>query len=129
MTIGEFSNLNNIIFGKGLVDAVNLEKEACYPRIVLSEEVVSKIPKFNIRMFETLITQEVNLHYLDYFKDASFKIKFYNSQPGNDDAAQNLLTSINSIKSTFEVGKINHLNNASVYKKYLWLETEYGKYF
>ena len=129
MTIGEFSNLNNIVFGKGLVDAVNLEKKASYPRIVLSEEIVSKIPKFNIRMFETLLSQEVNLHYLDYFKDASFKIKFYNSQSGNDDAAQDLLKSINAIKSTFEAGKIKHLNNTRVYKKYLWLETEYEKYF
>ena len=43
ITIGKLHHVDNVIFGPALVDAVQLEKEATYPRLVCSPELIDHL--------------------------------------------------------------------------------------
>lgn len=48
LTIGSYYSDQNMIFSKGLVDAYLLEtKKAVYPRIIISDKIISKISGYN----------------------------------------------------------------------------------
>jgi len=53
LTFGEmyFDSEKNVVVGKALIEAINLEKQAIYPRVILSPKIVSMISDGNYRNF------------------------------------------------------------------------------
>jgi hypothetical protein len=47
ITIGKLHHVDNVIFGPALIDAVRLEKEAVYPRLLCSPELVDHLETFS----------------------------------------------------------------------------------
>jgi hypothetical protein len=46
ITVGDLHHIDNVIFGPALIDAVRLEKEAVYPRLVCSPELIDHLAAF-----------------------------------------------------------------------------------
>lgn len=69
ISLGEVYLDDNIVFGKGLIDVVNLEsKEAKYPRIILSQTTINEEIIKEINDSEGIIKQDHDkLYYVDYF--------------------------------------------------------------
>lgn len=69
ITMGEFFVNDRIVFGQGLIAAVELEsKQAIYPRIVLDKKVFANVDLLNILVDEGYIKEDIDgLYYINYF--------------------------------------------------------------
>lgn len=67
IAVGDLYVENGVIFGPALVEAVELEKNAKYPRVILSDECVNITKRSQMRDF---IKYDMNasMWYFDYFK-------------------------------------------------------------
>lgn len=69
LTAGEFYADDRIVFGQGLIKAVELEsKQAIYPRIILDKKVFSDITLLKTLENEEYIKEDVDgMYYIDFF--------------------------------------------------------------
>jgi hypothetical protein len=72
VSIGSYYSDETMIFSGGMLEAVELEKNAIYPRIVISKGIVEQLNKTksdNLDLYKLMITiDESNTHFLNNFK-------------------------------------------------------------
>lgn len=101
---GEFFHNKTIIYGKGLVEAVNLEeKEAIYPRILVRKELSKSLPHYLMQNRDGWCI--LNIFQLsEYFDHISFKIellKMLKKNKDNDHIKAKIMWMINYFNSWF----------------------------
>ena len=113
ITIGELSNDNHFVYGKGLLEAVTLEEKiACYPRILIQESIVQEFIKNNEWNFNTLVDDD-NRSFVDYLKpsiknkeDLSLYESYVeNIKKENLEANEKILAKINWLVDKFQIFK------------------------
>lgn len=101
ITIGKLYIDNRIIVGPAVVQAVNLEKQAIHPRVLLDKNVITQIQGATFPEEYFLYTapdEKVSLNYI------SFNDHFYNEH-----------------KRIVNEKLIEHKSDSTIYKKYKWL--------
>lgn len=124
---GKIYHKDNIVFGPGLLDAYNKERnQASYPRIILSESILrkyeqeSQVPKFAnfIRKWSPLLIRK------DYdgqfFLDTMFAVPF---SIETADEKEHLIL----IKIQIEKNLDLHKNDQEILRKYIWLKDLYNE--
>lgn len=118
---GEVYSDNNIIYGKGIIEAVENEKKAKFPRIIISEEL-KKIIDENRKSYggyeywgdDTLIKLEDNEEYfLNYLNDMDYQF---------------LEEVLENHKKLIEENLKKHKDNNRILEKYEWLK-KYHNYY
>ena len=72
---GEFYHNDTIVYGKGLVEVVNLEEtEAVYPRLLVKKELSKSLPQYLIQDRDGWSILNI-FQFSEYFDYISFKIK------------------------------------------------------
>ena len=118
---GEVYSDNNIIYGKGIIEAVEGEKKAKFPRIIISEEL-KKIIDENRKSYggktywgdDTLIKLK---YYPEYFLNYL-----------NDVEYQYVEEVLKKHKNTIEQNLKKYKDNENVIEKYIWLKDYHNFY-
>jgi hypothetical protein len=118
--IGELFVDDNMIYGEALIHAVNLEKEANYPRIILSKEVES-LCKTHLKFYNPKFESPQNFHLLKDEEGNYFINYLYGLYP------EEFEEDMESCMSNLLLHKNNVMNNLKrfegkdkIYDKYLW---------
>jgi hypothetical protein len=69
LTFGQLYHQGGVVFGKALVDASSIEKQACYPRVVVSEHVISKLNHIQPQAMGTLLQDTDREWHLNYISE------------------------------------------------------------
>ena len=101
---GEFFHNDKIVYGKGLVEAVNLEeKEAIYPRVLVQKELSKSLPHYLMQDRDGWCI--LNIFQLsEYFDHISFKmalLKMLKKNKDNDHIKAKIMWMINYFNSWF----------------------------
>lgn len=104
---GSLYHTSGRVFGPALVEAVNLEKIATTPRIILSPDVAQNIDE----CFRFKITKESDYFHVQYISNWGIR---------EDDTSE-----LEEARKTIEIGLEN--KDAGVMSKYLWLASQYNK--
>jgi hypothetical protein len=59
VTVGDLYHIDNMIFGPALIEAVRLEKEAVYPRLVCSPELIDYLKTFGPNECEHIVVDQL----------------------------------------------------------------------
>lgn len=118
---GEFSQGKSFVYGKALLDAVNLEKgSAIYPRVVLSPD----LPRIAC---DPPVLGSDGLYFVHYFPKLYFKMNGDSLFAYDTDTRERVLKLRDYVLSLHskekEAGK-----STKVLQKYLWLISEYNNY-
>lgn len=127
LTKGKFFQYKNLMFGPALVEAYTIETEAQYPRVVVSDSIITELKtngffeKGNIQKYLSINTDAVQTQIELLIKqdaDSKFFINYFNPleivKLNNDDNARE------NIEHTINKG-LNNENN-HVKEKYIWLQ-------
>jgi len=117
---------NGIIFGQGLIDAYELEsKAACYPRILISDKLL-KLLKYPMGRKKDRYPYH---QYVKRFSDGCVgfhqMIYFEVLQSWESMNERRLKSGLNKVKKTIIKGLDISFENPNIFKKYLWLKSEY----
>lgn len=126
--VGELFVDDNMIYGKALIQAVSLEKEANYPRIILSKEV-ENICNSHINFYNPQIESPQNSHLLKDEEGNYFINYLYGLYP--EDPYEDIDSSFTNLllhKSNIISNLIKFEGNIKIYDKYLWV-AHYHNYF
>ena len=128
ITIGElFHSKDGVIFGKALIDAHNLEKKAKYPRIILSNKLISNLnypccSKRERYPYHQYINRFddgfVGFHQMIYYQVLESWTKMTDCQLKND---------LEKIRHIIIKGLDASFENPEVYEKYNWLKCQYNE--
>jgi hypothetical protein len=117
---GELKHEKNLIIGKAMIEAVELEELAQYPRIVLTDKTIKII--------------QASPDYLDYEKDIISMVKKdkdglyfvdFLSQIEEVDSNELYLDLLSKAKSIIQQGLMQNKNNPPILCKYEWLKSYY----
>lgn len=109
ITIGDLWHEKNIIMGKALVDAVNIEEKiSVYPRVVVMNEIISLLPE-QFRGF-LLATDHDGLAFINYMSDSRRN--------------ENITNIHTVIQKNLQNKKITA--NMNKYSKWCWLASKFG---
>ena len=124
--IGDLYHDEKIVFGPALGKAVELEKDAVYPRIILRKEDY----EYQIKNPSNSNTSEDEKKYLDYFlkkdDDGFYHIDFLSKIHDYDDKAT-YIEVLKKIKKIIEDGLT--ITDDHIRAKYLWLMNQYNSLF
>ena len=110
--VGDFYHKDNIFVGPAIIDAVELEKKANYPRVILSEDF-----KINIKDLNFLKTED-DICYVNWLKYIKEKRKVYEQD--------NLPVIKSYVEDNLQLNREILNYNKSVIDKYEWLKKEIG---
>lgn len=115
---GDFFLNNNVIFGKGLVDAyVAQENYAVYPRIIISPEIVENMIVSVESNYKGLPVDKDGYYYIDTLK------RYFDCDTKNE-----LLSCERYLKmKTFVQRQLKGYADSRIREKYIWLQKELGK--
>lgn len=118
---GKFYIDDVFVWGKGLVDAYNLEsKVAKYPRIIVDEKVVSEASEH----LKSILIQkdEDGLYYLNYLRSfGRAKTDWVRDISGELDLINNEIGKLNQDLESLEVKKTGDSSQVTIMEKLLWL--------
>jgi hypothetical protein len=121
---GKIYHNHELIFGPGMIDAYNSEKKlAIYPRIVLTEEILSLTEKYyqvhngsklEKEYAKLLVKRDFDgLYYVDYFSSAVNEI----DEPSN---RRNYCDDLQG-----KIQELSLIRDLDLKPKYLWLKEKY----
>lgn len=129
MTIGNVIHKENgTVFGQGLIDAYSLEtKAALYPRIILSDELLKEL-----KYPQEYNRNEYPYHqYLCRFEDGCVgfhqMIHYQVVDSWSKMTTKLMEISLDKIRNTIINGLDSSFENPEVFRKYIWLKSEYEK--
>jgi len=122
-----FHTKDGIIMGKALIDSYHLEKKAKYPRIILSDALISKLnypicskrERYPYHQYLNRFEDGcVGFHQMIYYQVLQSWIKMDEKQL-KEDLEKIRYTIINGLDSTFE--------EPEIFEKYFWLKKQYDE--
>lgn len=124
--IGDLYHDSSIVFGPALGKAVELEKDAVYPRIVVRKDDYD----FQIQNPSSSNSSEQEKEFLDYFlkadEDGFYHVDFLSKTYDYDDE----MTYIEVLKKTKEIILDGlTINDDHIKSKYIWLMRQYNSVF
>lgn len=135
ITKGDAYINESIVFGEGLINAVLLEQQAFFPRILIDKKRIS-IDSF-VNGYDSLITKDEDDEYYINFLSYTNKIETYGymkvTKDSNDPITQiqsNIIRLVNKYgKFNRQVKDIKKINEAErTISKYAWLLTKFNLY-
>jgi hypothetical protein len=129
LTIGNLiHNENGTVFGKGLIDAYQLESNnAKFPRIVLSDKLLNQL---NYPL-ETKRNRYPYHQYIERFNDGCVgfhqMIYFQVMESWTEMTDEKLKLSLGKIRKVIINGLDTSFENPSVFEKFKWLKEQYNK--
>jgi len=124
ITFGDVIHNSKIMFGPAIVEAYKLEKDATYPRVILSEKIIelgSLIRSHNTYQQEKeyikqIVTKdEDGLYYIDYFQKAQGEL---------DDPLYDFPEYLYNLGEIIKNGLI--YTDTDIKKKYEWMRDKYN---
>lgn len=127
-SLGDLFVDDNTIYGEALIQAVNLEKQSYYPRIILSKEV-ENVCKLHLEYYNPKFDSPQNFHLLkddegNFFINYLYAIYPEDPDEDIDRSVSNLLIHKNNIISNLNI----YDGNTKIYDKYIWA-AQYHNYF
>ena len=130
LTIGDLYIDKDKVFGPALVQAVDLEKRACYPIIVIDQSVIkwSGLAMQDLESNGLAFDQLIGLHYIDVVQQMNWEIKWINDHPSNLHALKGVKMvrvkqRVDAISTVLKVG-LKH-KEEKVRMKYHWLAAKF----
>jgi len=128
ISIGKlFHTDNGIINGKALIDAYLLEQKAKYPRIILSDKLISKLnypicskrERYPYHQYLNRFEDGfVGFHQMTYYQVLQSWIKMDKKQLKKD---------LEKIRSAIISGLDSTFENPDIFEKYVWLKSQYNE--
>ena len=126
ITCGELFHDGDLVFGPALLEAVNLEKYAMYPRIILDKEIINMGGRFS----GYHDTKEDWLSSLEYFIQKDFDEMFFLNyfKPDADDFDYRWSSLCNHLISLRDLiqDSLNKPSTPGVRLKYQWMKNKFN---
>ena len=126
IAIGKLYHDEKLVFGPALVEAVELEKYAIYPRVILSKEIIAIGKKNHAEWHSSEYEEEAIISLIEQDLDGAFYINYFGVSPYNFDDSWNDVFIYLSMLKKFIEDSIRRDVSAGVNLKLKWMMNKFN---
>lgn len=129
MSHGDIIHEKNVVFGRALVEAIDIEENiAFYPRILLSNDLSKRIIEgFSLPIrFGTVLQDHDGLFYINWMKSGALSGPIQSSENSDESLRKNVIEKMKVYKNIIEKNLILHKADQRKYRQWHWFAKYYN---
>lgn len=126
ISLGKCFHSDTRVFGPAVIQAVELEKKATYPRIIIDKKVLQKGCENHVTHHSSEDESKYLKHFVKEDDDGEFYLNYFSSALSEFDDEFQQLSYIESLESLIQSNLIKYKDNTRVLDKYEWMKQKYN---